>query len=160
MSLELRVQVEFDQRTEGPTAMLFDGWYKFQEQVIDWHFPDSKRAAPHPLIGVVPDENRVHRGMYLSVGPLGWPHWITLNPMAFPTAADAAETIVHELAHWHCDVAGWAKVKGHGPLWQATIAGCGIVTDEDNGKHIGYSSEWHDLYALALDLSLDKILLS
>lgn len=155
---DIRFEVEKVQRSEMPLAPLFNGWYDFMLQAIGEHFPETGLAAPYPLLGVIPDSNREHRGMYLSTGPLGWPHWISINPFAFKTAADACQTIIHELCHWHCEVSGWQQ-GGHGWLWQATMKDVGIGADY-SGKHVGYFNEWHDLYALALELGLDGILLS
>jgi hypothetical protein len=155
----LRNGIECSQRTMGPLAPLMNGLYFFQHHVIGECFPEAKAANMlTPIIAVEADERKTMRGRYATVGPIGYSCWITLNPNAFKTAADMAETLVHELCHWVCDVSGWAS-GGHGRLWQAMMSECGIYASE-GGDHLSYGGRWHDLHAFALALDLDSIIVS
>ena len=157
--LKLRRAIIHSQRTMGPTAVLLEALYRFQHHVVEERFPDAfaaNQVTPIIALQAMPKEVR---GSYQNIGPIGLSCWITLNPNAFRTGGDMAETLAHELVHWYCDISGWGM--GHGNLWQGGMRKIGIEpADDGSGDHIGYDRRWHDLHAFALALELDTILLS
>lgn len=133
---------------------LFTALHTFADRTAKRYFDD----VDMPQFVISFDKDRRNKlGHYRMVDGYYQPHAINLNVHAMRNAAEAAETLAHEMVHLWQVVDGHPCVKNyHGDDFHAKAHSMGLDTRGPLGQHHGRKAEWLNWMEENADLELER----